>query len=104
MMHPDLKEPVFAEWYGSPKLLAAVEQLLHTKHEDLQLGKYIYIYIIIKFVSLTAFFKELFNLLINPQDSDFDLTWHRDAIKAEASEEEESEKLKIPHYGTQWNT
>jgi hypothetical protein len=39
MMHPDLKEPVFAEWYGSEKLLAAVEQLLHTKHEDLQLGK-----------------------------------------------------------------
>jgi hypothetical protein len=46
----------------------------------------------------------LFNLLINPQDSDFDLTWHRDAVKAEASEEEENEKLKIPHYGTQWNT
>jgi hypothetical protein len=42
--------------------------------------------------------------LINPQDSDFDLTWHRDAVKAEASEEEETEKLKIPHYGTQWNT
>ncbi|KAL7310984.1 hypothetical protein PS15m_008808 [Mucor circinelloides] len=84
MIHPDLKEKVFAEWYGSPKLLEAVEQLLHTKHDDLQL--------------------ELFNLLINPQDSDFDLTWHRDAVKAEASEEEEKEKLKIPHYGTQWNT
>jgi hypothetical protein len=42
--------------------------------------------------------------LINPQDSDFDLTWHRDAIKAEAAEEEEKEKLTIPHYGTQWNT
>ncbi|CAO3611513.1 unnamed protein product [Mucor hiemalis] len=84
MTHPDLKEPVFAEWYGSEKLLAAVEQLLHTKHDDLQL--------------------ELFNLLINPRDSDFDLTWHRDAIKAEASEEEEKEKLTIPHFGTQWNT
>ncbi|KAI8080276.1 uncharacterized protein B0P05DRAFT_469482 [Gilbertella persicaria] len=84
MIHPDLKEPVFAEWYGSPKLLEAVQQLLNTKHDDLQL--------------------ELFNLLINPQDSDFDLTWHRDAIKAEASEEEEKEKLTIPHYGTQWNT
>lgn len=40
MTHPDLKEPVFAEWYGSEKLLAAVEQLLHTKHDDLQLGMY----------------------------------------------------------------
>lgn len=43
MIHPDLKEKVFAEWYGSPKLLEAVEQLLHTKHDDLQLGnKYFY--------------------------------------------------------------
>ena len=47
---------------------------------------------------------ELFNLLINPRDSDFDLTWHRDAIPAETPEEEEKEKLTIPHYGTQWNT
>lgn len=38
MMHPDLNEPVFAEWYGSPDLLAAVEQLLHTTHDDLQFG------------------------------------------------------------------
>jgi hypothetical protein len=50
------------------------------------------------------YLKELFNLLINPQDSDFDLTWHRDGVKAEAEEEEEKEKLTIPHYGTQWNT
>lgn len=49
-------------------------------------------------------FAELFNLLINPQDSDFDLTWHRDAVKAEASEDEEKKTLEIPHYGTQWNT
>jgi hypothetical protein len=47
---------------------------------------------------------ELFNLLINPQESDFDLTWHRDAIPAETPETEEKEKLAIPHYGTQWNT
>ncbi|KAI8337812.1 hypothetical protein BD560DRAFT_413173 [Blakeslea trispora] len=84
LIHPDLKEPVFAEWYGSEKLLEAVQQLINVKHDELQL--------------------ELFNLLINPQDSDFDLTWHRDAIKAEASEQEEAEKLSIPHYGTQWNT
>lgn len=106
MMHPDLKEPVFAEWYGSPLLLAAVEQLLHTKHEDLQLGKlfiYCLAYLCPRSLKILVYL-ELFNLLINPQDSDFDLTWHRDAIKAEASEEEESEKLKIPHYGTQWNT
>lgn len=47
---------------------------------------------------------ELFNLLINPQDSDFDLTWHRDSVPAETDEEKEREILAIPHYGTQWNT
>ncbi|KAI8365878.1 hypothetical protein EDC96DRAFT_462802 [Choanephora cucurbitarum] len=84
LIHPDLHEPVFAEWYGCTRLLETVQQLTNAKHNELQL--------------------ELFNLLINPQDSDFDLTWHRDAIKAEASEQEEAEKLSIPHYGTQWNT
>ncbi|CEG76955.1 hypothetical protein RMATCC62417_11775 [Rhizopus microsporus] len=84
LLHPDLNEPIFAQWYGSCKLLEAVQQLLNAKHEELQL--------------------ELFNLLINPQESDFDLTWHRDAIPAETKEEDEREKLTIPHYGTQWNT
>jgi hypothetical protein len=39
LTHPELQEKTFAEWYGSPKLLEAVCQLLHTKPEDLQLGK-----------------------------------------------------------------
>jgi hypothetical protein len=42
--------------------------------------------------------------LINPRDSDFDLTWHRDSVPAETEEEKEKEILKIEHYGTQWNT
>ncbi|KAF7726331.1 hypothetical protein EC973_008911 [Apophysomyces ossiformis] len=84
LIHPELQEPIFLEWYGSSKLLQAVRQLIGAKPEELQL--------------------ELFNLLINPQDSDFDLTWHRDAVPAETSEEEEKQKLTIPHYGTQWNT
>jgi hypothetical protein len=41
LMHPDLQEPVFAEWYGSPKLQEAVCQLLGTKSEELQLGMFI---------------------------------------------------------------
>jgi Phytanoyl-CoA dioxygenase (PhyH) len=47
---------------------------------------------------------ELFNLLVNPSESDYELTWHRDAIPPETSDADEAEKLKIPHYGTQWNT
>ncbi|CAO3589965.1 unnamed protein product [Absidia cylindrospora] len=72
------------EWYGSEALLGAVSQLLHTKRDDLQF--------------------ELFNLLVNPQEHDFDLTWHRDAVPAETDQDKEEELLAIPHYGTQWNT
>jgi len=42
-MHPDLHEPVFANWYTSPKLLAAVTTLLGCQPEDLQMGMYTYI-------------------------------------------------------------
>lgn len=38
LLHPELKEPIFIKWYGSVKLLEAVQQLLHAKHEELQLG------------------------------------------------------------------
>lgn len=39
LMHPELKEPVFAEWYGSSQLQEVVCQLLGTKPGELQLGK-----------------------------------------------------------------
>ncbi|ORZ24010.1 hypothetical protein BCR42DRAFT_402049 [Absidia repens] len=84
LLHPDLNETVFMEWYGSEALLAAVSQLINTKRDDLQF--------------------ELFNLLINPRDHDFDLTWHRDSIPADTLQDKEEELLTIPHYGTQWNT
>ncbi|RUS35264.1 hypothetical protein BC938DRAFT_473429 [Jimgerdemannia flammicorona] len=84
VMNPDLNEPVFAQWYGSPQLMHAVCEILNVKENELQL--------------------ELFNLLINPLESDYELTWHRDAISPETSDAEEIERLKIPHYGTQWNT
>ncbi|KAI8582289.1 hypothetical protein K450DRAFT_228260 [Umbelopsis ramanniana AG] len=84
LLNPELGEPVFAEWYGSEEMINAVCELLEVKPEELQL--------------------ELFNMLVNPQDSDFDLPWHRDAIKPKVPADEERELLKIPHYGTQWNT
>ncbi|OBZ91380.1 hypothetical protein A0J61_00567 [Choanephora cucurbitarum] len=110
LIHPDLQEPVFAEWYGCTRLLETVQQLTNAKHNELQLGNNLTLQALHFYPKLSSmntymrFYLELFNLLINPQDSDFDLTWHRDAIKAEASEQEEAEKLSIPHYGTQWNT
>ncbi|KAI8339002.1 hypothetical protein BC941DRAFT_460577 [Chlamydoabsidia padenii] len=84
VLHPELGEPVFMEWYGSDALLNAVCQLLDTKRDGLQF--------------------ELFNLLVNPQHHDFDLTWHRDAIPVGATHDMEEQLLAIPHYGTQWNT
>lgn len=99
LMHPELNEPVFAEWYGSPELQQTVCQLLGTTPQELQLGKTQSI-----LLSPLTNFLELFNLLINPNDSDFDLTWHRDSVPAETPEDKEKEFLTIPHYGTQWNT
>ena len=42
---------------------------------------------------------ELFNLLINPVAHDFALRWHRDDVKNDATEEEESQALKLWHHG-----
>ncbi len=47
---------------------------------------------------------ELFNLLINPIHTDYEISWHRDAIISQTPEEEEKEKLSIPPFGIQWNT
>lgn len=51
-------------------------------------------------LGLTA---ELFNILVNPLEKDYALSWHRDDIKATATAEEEEEELKIKHYSIQWN-
>lgn len=41
VMHPELSEPAFANWYGSKQLLQAVCQLLDTEPKGLQLGNYL---------------------------------------------------------------
>jgi len=84
VMHPQLAEPIFAQWYGSAKLIQTVAEILQVQPNQLQF--------------------ELFNLLINPSENPWSITWHRDSIMVDVSEEEENRKLKIPHSGTQWNT
>lgn len=84
IMHPQLSEPAFGQWYTSDKLLEVVKELLDCKDHELQL--------------------ELFNLLINPLDHDFSLRWHRDDIHENATEEEERDALRAWSYGVQWNT
>jgi hypothetical protein len=39
VMHPDLKEPVFAKWYASDRLVAAIEELLGCNEEEIQIGE-----------------------------------------------------------------
>jgi hypothetical protein len=61
LMHPDLHEPIFLDWYTSPKLLATVSEIIGSCQDDLQL--------------------ELFNLLVNPRQIPYSLTWHRDNVR-----------------------
>jgi len=84
IMHPDLGEPAFVQWYTSSELLAVVTELLGCKETDLQM--------------------ELFNLLINPLTHDFALRWHRDDIPEGATFADEAKALKVWHHGVQWNT
>ncbi|CAL1702733.1 unnamed protein product [Somion occarium] len=84
VMHPDLGEPVFAEWYTSDGLANVVKELLLCDENDLQM--------------------ELFNMLINPDSHEFALRWHRDDIRENATEEEERQALNVWHDGVQWNT
>lgn len=85
LLHPDLGELSipFHECYSSEKMLDIVCDILQTDKQ---------------FISM-----ELLNMLINPL-TDFELSWHRDHIKPEVSDEEEAEQLlKHPYSGTQFN-
>ncbi|KAH7886680.1 hypothetical protein F5I97DRAFT_1028191 [Phlebopus sp. FC_14] len=84
IMHPDLNEPAFANWYTSEGLTNASKELLNCQDHELQM--------------------ELFNLLINPLEHDFALRWHRDDVKEDATAEEEVKALASWTHGVQWNT
>ncbi|KAF8631664.1 hypothetical protein AX17_005065 [Amanita inopinata Kibby_2008] len=84
VMHPDLSEDVFVKWYMGERLVAVAKELLGCEEHDLQM--------------------ELFNLLINPERSNFALRWHRDDVSEKATEDEERKALDIWHHGIQWNT
>ncbi|KAJ7680927.1 hypothetical protein DFH06DRAFT_432102 [Mycena polygramma] len=85
VMHPDLAQPAFSQWYTSEALIDAVRNLLGCSKDELQM--------------------ELFNLLINPESHNFALRWHRDDIDQDATEEQERRALDAwKPYGIQWNT
>ncbi|KAJ4263876.1 hypothetical protein NW762_005913 [Fusarium torreyae] len=83
LMHPALKgHELFTELYFSDAILDIVKQLLQCQDEHLIM--------------------ELFNMLVRPE-KDFELRWHRDDIPAEASEDEEMERLGKHAYHAQYN-
>lgn len=93
LLHPDLPHhEQFAAFYGSPRLLSIAALLMQAENggasnssgaEQMQL--------------------ELFNLLIEPHQHAFALSWHRDDIRPDVSRKEEADKLATPTYGIQWN-
>ena len=46
---------------------------------------------------------ELVNMLINPTERGYELTWHRDTIKVTASIEEQEQQLALQTSSIQWN-
>ncbi len=72
----------FHEFYSSDRILSVAADILQTPKESLTM--------------------ELLNMLINPL-TDFELDWHRDDIKPDATPEEESKLLSVPYAGTQYN-
>jgi hypothetical protein len=100
LMHPDLGEHVFSEWYGSQGMLEVSAGLMGREVDDMQFGQ--------SCISLPELITdqnvvELFNLLVNPLHKTYALSWHRDDVKATATPSEETEALAIKHYGIQWN-
>ncbi|KZT00115.1 uncharacterized protein LAESUDRAFT_804166 [Laetiporus sulphureus 93-53] len=84
IMHPDLGEPAFAQWYTSDALVDVIKELLECEEDELQM--------------------ELFNMLINPESHAFALRWHRDDVREIATVDEERKALDVWHCGVQWNT
>jgi hypothetical protein len=88
-MHPDLGQPVFAQWYTSTALINAVQNLLGCD-DQLQMGWFGRVSCL---NIAQRIYLELFNLLINPVSHNFALRWHRDDIGGDATEDEERRAL-----------
>lgn len=86
LLHPDMSgRQEFAEFYFSEKILNIVEQLLglesaRAQRDDgnIQQGK-----------EEESLVMELFNLLVAPEQKDFELRWHRDDVPETVTPEEE---------------
>ncbi|CAH7686072.1 hypothetical protein PPACK8108_LOCUS20675, partial [Phakopsora pachyrhizi] len=87
IMHQSLNQRSFSELYFSKPMVDLTAKLSdRVDHNQSMIG--------------------LLNLLVEPQSHQFELGWHRDSIKADASHEEEVQKLikeRSRSGGVQWN-
>jgi hypothetical protein len=98
VMHPELHEPAFANWYTSDALVRTARELLGCSEDELQMGASLSSYKR-RLTTLIMLLSELFNLLINPTKHEFALRWHRDDVRETADEEEEIKALALWHHG-----
>lgn len=80
LLHPDLDEPVFADYMATDPVLEVARDLLG----EVRLG--------------------LVNLLVNPARKDYAIEWHRDMIRCELPKDEEERELAKFQETLQWNT
>lgn len=105
VMHPDLGQKVFAEWYGSEGMLEVSRALMGCEQEDMQFGEHAWsnFWSQWRFQKAKLSITELFNLLINPTNAAYTLVWHRDDVKPTATPQEEIAALQKDYHGIQWN-
>ncbi len=101
VMHPDLDELEFLEWYTSTGIRDVACKLMGCEEGDLQMGTSTPIFSTKYMLTREA---ELFNLLVNPEHTPFALRWHRDDVRSTATLSEEIDALSKRQYGIQWNT
>ncbi|TIA71648.1 hypothetical protein E3P77_02202 [Wallemia ichthyophaga] len=83
LMHPQLRLPQFRAFYANTRLTALAAGLIGCDEGALQM--------------------ELFNMLILPAKTSFNLSWHRDHVNHAIEAEAEEQALRVPHYGIQFN-
>lgn len=83
LMNPELPgNDIFTSLYFSEEILGIVRELLQCSDDQLVM--------------------ELFNMLVRPE-KDFELRWHRDDIPADATADQEMERLSHPAFHAQYN-
>jgi ectoine hydroxylase-related dioxygenase (phytanoyl-CoA dioxygenase family) len=88
LLHPDLEEPIFAEYIASSVVLDVVADMLDVPQEEKEQKLQL----------------ELVNMLVNPGVRDHEIGWHRDLIREDVEPDEEVRRLSELQTAVQWNT